>query len=315
MKWLKWLLVGVVIGGALTWSLSDAHANTPFDINAKSAIVIKADTNEVVFGKNVETVRPIASITKMMTAIVAVEADLPLDEEIVITQEDVRATMLRGRPYSTSLPVGTTITRQSLLQLALMNSQNRAAAALARTYPGGTSAFVKAMNAKAVALGMTHTHFVEPTGLMSTNVSTAEDLAVMVKHASTIPLIQELSTARELKTPIQYKNTEHLARFGTTNRLLKRDDWNIEVQKTGYINAAGRCLVMMTQVADMPFVMVLLNTQSSYARAGDAIRIKTWLETGTVASSATIAAMNPYKAHAKKPKAKQNKKHKKKRRR
>lgn len=311
MKRVKWLLLGFAIGGLLTWGMSEAKASTPFDMNAKSALVINATTDEVVMGKNADEIRPIASITKMMTAIVTLNAQLPLDEEITITNEDVRATMLRGRPYSGSLTVGSTLTRSELLHLALMNSQNRAAAALARSYPGGTVAFVRDMNVKAASLGMTNTHFVDPTGLMSSNVSTARDLATMAKHAASYELIQQMSTAKHLETHVKVRNQDRVAHFGTTNRLLKTSQWDIDIQKTGYINAAGRCLLMITNVADNPFIVVLLNTSSSYHRAADAIQIKNWIETGDTASRAELAALNPYKAANKKKHKK--KKHKKRR--
>lgn len=311
MKRFKWLLLGVVIGGTLVWGSSEANAATPFDMNAKSALVINATTDEVVMGKNADEVRSIASITKMMTAIVTLDAQLPLDEEISITQDDVKATMLRGRPYSGSLTVGTLLTRSELLHLALMNSQNRAAAALARSYPGGTSAFVQAMNAKALALGMTNTHFVDSTGLMSANVSTARELAIMAKHAASYELIQQMSTAKHLETRVRIRNQDKVAHFGTTNRLLKTPQWDINIQKTGYITAAGRCLLMVTNVDNNPFIVVLLNTTSPYQRAADAIQIKNWIETGAVATRAQVAALNPYKVTTKKKH--KRKKHKKRR--
>ena len=305
MKHIKWLTLGFVIGGLLVWST--AHAAAPFDVNAKSALVVNATTDEVVMGKNADDVRPIASITKMMTAIITLDSQLPLDEEITISNEDVKATMLRGRPYSGSLTVGTTLTRSELLHLALMNSQNRAAAALARSYPGGTNAFVQAMNAKAASLGMTNTHFVDSTGLMSANVSTARDLALMAKHAASYEIIQQMSTAEHLDTYVRVRNQDKPAHFGTTNRLLKTAHWDIDIQKTGYINAAGRCLLMVTNVDNSPFIVVLLNTSSSYNRAADAIKIKSWIETGEVVSRSQLATLNPYKVTTKHKKKKHNK--------
>ena len=312
MKRLKWLLLGFALGGSLVWGMSEAHASTPFDMNAKSALVVNATTDEVVMGKNADDVRPIASITKMMTAIVTLDSQLPLDEVITITTEDVKATMLHGRPYSGSLTVGTTLTRSELLHLALMNSQNRAAAALARSYPGGTHAFVQAMNAKALSIGMMNTHFVDSTGLMSANVSTARDLATMAKHAASYEVIQQMSTSKHLDANVRVRNQDRLAHFGTTNRLLKTAHWDIDIQKTGYINAAGRCLLMVTNVDNSPFIVVLLNTSSSYHRASDAIKIKSWIETGEVASRSQVATLNPYNVTAKYKKQK-HKKHKKRR--
>lgn len=267
----------------------------PFDVSSKSAIVVDASTGEIIVGKNEEYIRPIASITKLMTAVVILDAQLPMNESVTITHDDAKHTTLRGRPYSTSLPVGTTLTRRELLHLALMNSHNRAAAALGRSYPGGMSAFVSAMNDKAQALGMYDTHFVEPTGLLSNNVSTAKDLAVLVHHAASYAEIQELSTSTKLVARI--KNQE--AAFGTTNRFLTQQGWVIGVQKTGYISRAGWCLVMITYVADSSFIVVLLNTQSAYDRAADAIKVKHWIETGTVVSSTDVRLLNPYQVQQK----------------
>lgn len=300
VRQIKWLMLGVVIGGALVWSASDAHAGTPFAMNAKSALVINANTDEVVMGKNADDIRPIASITKLMTAIVTLAANLPLDESITITNEDVQSTMLRGRPYSGSLTVGTTLSRREMLHLSLMNSQNRAAAALARSYPGGTSAFVQAMNVQAATLGMTNTHFADPTGLVSTNVSTTRDLAIMAKHAFSYNLIQQMSTSKHLETTVRIKDQDKVAHFGTTNKLLKIPSWDIRIQKTGYIHAAGRCLLMITNVGDTPFIVVLLNTTSTYKRTSDAIQIKNWIQTGTTASRTQLDALNPYKITTKK---------------
>lgn len=299
MKQFNWTLLGVIFVALPVWGVSDPKTPTPFNMNAKSALVVNAETNEVILGKNADEIRPIASITKLMTAIVTLDAQLPLDESLVITHADVEATMIRGRPSSTSLPVGTNLLRSEILHLALMNSQNRAAASLARTYPGGTPAFVQAMNAKAVVLGMTNTHFIDPTGLMSLNVSTARDLAILAKHASAYEIIQRMSTASHLEAHVSTKHHQGATQFGTTNRLLKTPNWDIDVQKTGYISAAGRCLLMVVNVTDIPFIIVLLNTSSPYHRAADAIKIKNWIETGRVATRAQVAKLNPYKVTSK----------------
>lgn len=292
-----WLMVGNA------WGQLPQPEPIPFKVNAQSAIVVDATTNEVVVDKNANVVRPIASITKVMTAMVTLDAALPMDEEITITDADVKSTAVRGQISGGSLPVGTKLTREEVLHLALMNSHNRAAASLARTYPGGTLAFVAAMNNKAKDLGLTHTTFVDPTGLYSSNVSTAQELAVMVRHAATYPDIQRLSTATELDTKVQGKRSERPAHFGTTNRLLVTPNWNIDLQKTGYIRAAGRCLVMMTMIGSKPFIVVLLNAPSPYHRGADAVKIKAWLETGTVVTRAQLATLNPYKmTHKKKRK-------------
>lgn len=306
MRLVIMFVVFIVLCAAVSSSFASDSSTPPFQLNARSAVVVDISSGEIVASKNEDDVRPIASITKLMTAMVTIDAGLPMDEQITITNDDVKHTMLRGRPYSTSLPVGTILTRKELLHLTLMNSQNRAAAALGRTYPGGMEAFVHSMNTKATAIGMLNTTFVEPTGLMSTNVSTARDLAVMVKHAASYGVIQELSTSTKLETHVNNR----VATFGTTNRLLKSPLWDIQLQKTGYISSAGKCLVMLTQVADSRFVVVLLNTQSAYNRASDAIKIKHWIETGDVISTKDVRSLNPYKVQASKRTIKK-KKHKK----
>jgi D-alanyl-D-alanine endopeptidase (penicillin-binding protein 7) len=174
--------------------------------------------------------------------------------------------------------MGTELSRREMLRLALMSSENRAASSLARSYPGGTPAFVAAMNAKALALGMTHTHFDDATGLTPTNVSTAKDLAIMVQAAATYPLIREFTT-----TPshfVEVQPTGRVLGFNNSNRLVSSSAWDILLQKTGFINEAGRCLVMLAQVASRPVVIVLLDSVGKYSRLGDANRVKYWLETG-----------------------------------
>lgn len=296
-----WVVIGCLLLMGNGWGQELAHAAPiPFKVTAQSAIVVDASTNEVVVDKNANDVRPIASITKVMTAMVTLDAALPMDEVITITSDDVKATVVRGQLSGGSLPVGTKLTREEVLHLALMNSHNRAAAALARTYPGGTQAFVAAMNDKAKEIGLARTTFVDPTGLYTANVSTAHELAVMVRHAAAYPDIQRLSTATKLDTTVQGKRSERPAHFGTTNRLLVTPNWNIDLQKTGYIRAAGRCLVMVTKIDSKPFIVVLLNAPSSYHRGADAVKIKNWLETGVVATRAQLAALNPYKITHKK---------------
>lgn len=249
---------------------------------AKSVLVIDVDTGSVLFEKGLEDVRPIASITKLMNAVVTVSAGLPLDEPITITHDDVNATMLRRKPTGTSLAVGSTLTRGELLHLALMNSQNRAAAALARTYPGGTVAFVDAMNAKAVQLEMLHTTFTDPTGLINTNVSTAQDLSRLVAAAANEPVIRDFSTSTSFQTTQYVKNKQRVVGFHSTNRLTKDSNWNLIVQKTGYINDAGRCMVVMAMIGARRVVMVLLDTPSNNARIHDAISLRYWIENNAI---------------------------------
>lgn len=245
---------------------------------AKSVLVIDVDTNEVLFEKSHEDVRPIASITKLMNALVVLEGGQPLDETITITIEDVNATVIHGKQTGGNLAVGTTLTRAEMLHLALMNSQNRAAHALARSYPGSTELFVERMNAKAAELGMSHTTFTDPTGLFNTNVSTAADLAKLVGAASEVAIIRDFSTSTSFQTTQYVRKKPRVVGFTTTNRLAKTADWNLIVQKTGYINDAGRCMVVMTTFGMRRVIMVLLDTPSANARIHDAISLRYWIE-------------------------------------
>lgn len=278
----RFVLLAVVIALVL-WLIVPSKAKAedlPFKVNAQTVLVVDAETNEIILDKNAQDVRSIASITKLMTAVVVLDANLPLDEEIVISQEEVEATMLRKVPTSGSLPVGVKLTRAELLHLALMNSQNRAAAALARTYPGGAAAFIAAMNNKAAMLGMYNTQYVDPTGLFNDNISTARDLAILVRHASDYVLIKDFSTATVFELTTYHKKKARKIGFGTTNGLVHKNDWNIVLQKTGYIKDAGRCVVMMASMGAKKVIVVLLNAVSNEARAADASNIKYYVETG-----------------------------------
>jgi D-alanyl-D-alanine endopeptidase (penicillin-binding protein 7) len=245
-------------------------------LRSSSALVLDAATGEAVIDKNSEAVVPIASITKLMTAMVILDRGLDLDTKIVLSRDDVRA--IRGS--RTRLRSGASLTRDELLMLALMASENLAAAALGRTYPGGMDAFAEAMNAKAAKLGMTDTHFVEPTGLSPENVSSARDLANLVRAANAYPLIREYST-RERATVQVYKRP---MTFGNTNQLVRSSQWDIELSKTGYISQAGRCLVMRVHLASKDLIVVLLDSWGRHSRIGDANRIKKWLESTVSAS-------------------------------
>ncbi len=231
------------------------------------------DTNEVVFAKNSEAVLPIASLTKLMTAMVMVEAKLPLEDQITVTSEDVDT----EKNSSSRLAVGATLTRGELLHLALMSSENRAAHALGRTYPGGLSAFVMAMNAKARSLGMADTKYVDPTGLNSGNQSSAKDLASLVKAAYQQPLIRELSTSHEYAVRVGRRELQ----YHNTNSLVRNPAWDIGLQKTGYIVEAGRCLVMQAKMAGRKFIMVFLDSSGKYSRQADAERVRRWIESAT----------------------------------
>ncbi|MBS1161992.1 MAG: murein-DD-endopeptidase Serine peptidase family [Proteobacteria bacterium] len=242
---------------------------------SSSALVIDQNTGHTVLEKHADTVTPIASISKLMTAMVVLDAKLDLHEVIAISDEDVDG--LKGT--RSRLPVGTTMTRETAMLLALMSSENRAAHALGRHYPGGMPAFVNAMNRKAQALGMNNSRFEEPTGLSSNNVSTAHDLARMVAAAARYPEIRAYSTTGEAKVELNGRISD----FHNTNALVRSENWEIGLSKTGYISEAGRCLVMQARVADRPVVIVLLDSVGKMTRVGDANRIKRWMESAALA--------------------------------
>jgi D-alanyl-D-alanine endopeptidase (penicillin-binding protein 7) len=240
------------------------------DLKSSVALVIDQDTQEVLFSKNDHAVLPIASLTKLMTGLLISEAKLPSDEPITITQDDVDT-----EKFSRSrLVVGTTLPRGELLHLALMSSENRAAHALGRTYPGGLSTFVSIMNAKARMLGMNDTRYVEPTGLSSRNQSSAQDLALLVNAAYADATVRQLSTSPEYQVEVGNRTLQ----FNTTNRLVKSPDWDIGVQKTGYISEAGQCLVMQAKIAGRKLIMVFLDSAGKFSRIGDAERVRRWVE-------------------------------------
>ena len=242
----------------------------PLELQSSVALVVDQDTNEVVFAKNSDAVLPIASLTKLMTALVVTEAQLSLDEMLTVTSDDVDTI----KHSSSRLPVGATLTRGELLHLALMSSENRAAHALGRTYPGGLSAFVSAMNAKARLIGMHDSRFADPTGLSNLNQSSARDLATLARFAYQNQLIRELSTSPEHAVSIGHRQLQ----YRNTNSLVRSSDWDIGLQKTGYIVEAGRCLVMQARMAGRKFIMVFLDSAGKRARLSDAERIRRWIE-------------------------------------
>ena len=246
---------------------------TPDELDLRSSVayVVDQDTNEVLLSKNDQAVLPIASITKLMTGLVVSEAKLPLDEQITITQDDVDT----EKGSSSRLRVGATLTRGELMHLALMASENRAAHALGRTYPGGLQSFVGLMNAKAIQLGMHDTRYVEPTGLSSQNQSSAKDLATLVKHAYQDSMLRELSTSPSYQVEVG----RHTLQYRTTNRLVQNPNWDIGLQKTGYISEAGQCLVMQAKIAGRKLIMVFLDSAGKLGRIGDAERVRRWVET------------------------------------
>jgi D-alanyl-D-alanine endopeptidase (penicillin-binding protein 7) len=248
--------------------------NDALALKSSVALVIDQDTNEVLFSKNSDAVLPIASITKLMTGLVIFEAQQSPDEVLTISQYDIDT-----EKFSRSrLAVGTQLTRGEMLHLALMSSENRAANALGRYYPGGLERFVAAMNQKAAALGMRDTHYVEPTGLSSKNQSSAQDLAVLVNAAYSVPLLRELTTSQEAQVTVG----KRLMQFRTTNGLVRNPHWDIGLQKTGYITEAGRCMVVQAKMAGRKLIMVLLDSTGKYSRIGDAERLRKWLGEGAL---------------------------------
>jgi serine-type D-Ala-D-Ala endopeptidase (penicillin-binding protein 7) len=242
---------------------------------SSSVLVQDASNGETILSKNAEAVLPIASITKLMTAMVVLDGGLDLEDRVVISSEDMdylKGTHSRLRP-------GATLSRNDLLLLALMASENRAAAALARTYPGGTSAFITAMNQKALSIGMLNSRFEDSTGLTSANVSTAPDLARLVQAAHEYPAIRQYSTRDQAEVSVLGQSLQ----YRNTNGLVRGHTWEIGLSKTGFINEAGRCLVMRVRLASKDLVVVLLDSWGKNSRIGDAQRIKKWMETTALA--------------------------------
>jgi D-alanyl-D-alanine endopeptidase (penicillin-binding protein 7) len=244
----------------------------PLGLGSSVALMVDARTGETLYEKNADAVLPIASITKLMTAMVVLDSKAPMHEMLTITSDDIDT----ERNSRSRLTVGTKLSRSEMLHLALMSSENRAANALGRHHPGGLDAFVAEMNRKARAIGMEDSSFVEPTGLSAGNVSNARDLARLVREAARYPLLRTYSTTPGLTIDTGYRQV----RYGNTNRLVKNENWEIGLQKTGYISEAGRCLVMQTLIDGRPVVMVLLDSDGANTRFGDARRLRDWLEAG-----------------------------------
>lgn len=256
-----------------------AMAAPPLDaaklkLASANVVVLDAEAGTAVYSKAANEVTPIASLTKLMTAMVVLDAGQPLDEQLEVDMDDFD--YVKGS--RSRLRMGVTLSREEMLRLALMSSENRAASSLGRHYPGGQLAFIAAMNAKADALGMTRTHYDDATGLSPKNVSTANDLAKLVRAAAEYPLIREFST-----TPahmVEVPSTGQTLGYRNSNALVKDSDWDITLQKTGYIREAGRCVVMLANIASKPVVIVLLDSIGKLTRMADAERVKHWLETG-----------------------------------
>ena len=240
------------------------------DLASNVALVVDQESSTVLFAKNSTAVLPIASLTKLMTALVVMEAGQAMDELLTVTTDDID----RIKGTGSRLHIGARLSREEMLHIALMSSENRAASALGRHYPGGLSAFVAAMNRKAAELGMTDSHFVEPTGLSSENVASARDLVKLVMAAYDYPLLRKYSTGDEAAVI----PGRHTLKYRNSNRLVGNPDWEIGLQKTGYIAEAGRCLVMQTVIEGRPVVMIFLDSKGKLSRLGDAGRIRKWLE-------------------------------------
>lgn len=257
-----------------------------------SALVIDLNTNKELYSYHADRVRPIASVTKLMTAMVVLDAKLPMDEMLTMTianNPEMKGVYSRVR-------LGSELNRRETLLITLMSSENRAANSLANHYPGGYPAFIKAMNAKARALGMSHTRYVEPTGLSTQNVSTAQDLVKLLVAARKYPQLGELSSTSE-KT-VAFRKPNYTLGFRNTDRLVNKSNWDIALTKTGFTNEAGHCLVLLTKMDNRPVAMVILDAFGKYTHFADASRIRQWLETGS-AKPAPAAALQ-YKAERQK---------------
>jgi D-alanyl-D-alanine endopeptidase (penicillin-binding protein 7) len=294
----------VPAAGSLDYSIptrASYEVDSGLDLKSVSALVVDQETGEHLLAKNPNLQTPIASITKLMTAIVTLDSQTPLNERIAISKLDID----RLKGTGSRLAVGATYTREQLLNLALIASENRAAHALGRTYPGGLQAFVDAMNSKARELGMSRTFYVDPTGLSSYNQSTAEDLAKLVNYAySYYPAIREITSTGEYSLGKQRvvvtkkSKRRHASRrvyyrnvaFVNTNRLTRDSEWQVGLSKTGFINEAGHCLVMQAEIAQRKVIIVLLDSLGKYSRLGDANRIKRWLEDAEITRHTEFAS-------------------------
>ncbi len=272
-------LISLTVAALLLWSSAEAQvaavrtaasAPTRPDVKSNAALVIDTSTSSILFARNANAARPIASLTKLMTALVVVESGQPLEEVIVMTQEDRDGT----RGAASRLSVGAKLTRGDLLHLALMASDNRAAYALARMYPGGKVAALRAMNAKARALGMTNSKFTDPSGLSSGNVASATDISKLMLAVANHATIRSYSTSSNYSVIF----AKQAVQFRNTNYLVAKPDWDIEVQKTGYTSEAGQCLAMKTTIQGRSLVIVLLDSFGKHTRTADARRIRKWIE-------------------------------------
>ena len=270
------LMIAVPFASQAATKATVQQASAGQEIASGSAMIVDLQTNKILYSSHPDLVRPIASITKLMTAMVVLDANLPMDEMLSI---DISQTPEMKGVYS-RVRLNSKINRKDMMLLALMSSENRAAASLAHHYPGGYNAFIRAMNAKAKSLGMTHTRYVEPTGLSIQNVSTARDLSKLLIASRQYPLLGQLSTTKE--DMATFANPAYTLPFRNTNHLVYRDNWNIQLTKTGFTNAAGHCLVMRTVINQRPVALVVMDAFGKYTHFADASRLRTWVETGKV---------------------------------
>lgn len=278
-------LTGAALAPNVTLANEAALQRDPAQLHlaSGSALLIDLQTNKVIYQSKADQVLPIASVTKLMTAMVVLDAKQSMSEELTI---DISQTPEMRGVFS-RVKLGSTLNRHDMLLIALMSSENRAAASLAHHYPGGYKAFIAAMNAKARALGMDHTRYVEPTGLSTSNVSTARDLSKLLVAARRYPMLSDLSTTRE-KT-VAFKKPNYTLGFHNTDHLLNKSNWNIELTKTGFTNQAGHCLVLVTSMAGRPVAMVILDAFGKYTHFADATRLRSWMETGKSTKAPAVA--------------------------
>lgn len=269
-----------------------AHQPAPLKLASGSALLIDLQTNNVIYENKADNVMPIASVSKLMTAMVVLDAKQPMNE--VIDVDISHTPEMRG--VFSRVKLGSELDRKNMMLIALMSSENRAAASLAHHYPGGYGAFIAAMNAKARALGMTHTHYVEPTGLSTQNVSTARDLSKLLIAARRYPMLSELSTTRE-KT-VAFTHPNYTLGFHNTDHLLSNNKWDIRLTKTGFTNEAGHCLVLLTTMGGRPVAMVILDAFGKYTHFADATRLRNWVETGKGAGTPAVALRYKAEKHA-----------------
>ena len=268
---------------AATESTSSPRDSSKLHIASGSALLIDLQTNKVIYASNPDVVVPIASVSKLMTAMVVLDAKLPMNEYIAVNISDTPE--MKG--VFSRVKLGSELTRQDMMLITLMSSENRAAATLAHHYPGGYVAFIAAMNAKAKSLGMMHTRYVEPTGLSMHNVSTARDLSKLLAAARKYPMLSQLSTTKE-KT-VAFRKPNYTLGFRNTDHLVNKDKWTIKITKTGFTNQAGHCLVLVTEMGNRPVSLVILDAFGKYTHFADASRIRSWIETGKSGSVPDVA--------------------------